>query len=276
MGGLVVEHVLSRTVRDTAAMLDCVAGPAPGDPYFAPPPVGSYMDAARRPFAGSARRLRVACAVSDPRGGSADPECRAAVEFAAKTCAALGHEVEEGAPPLRRERLEQAFMTIWGAGLAASVDAFALIHRLRPCEELFEPLTWALYQVGKAISGSQYLMSWAFLQQEARRIAQWHERYDVWLTPVLAKPPLKLGIINTRASDWRKTLAVIADYAPFTALQNVTGQPAISLPLHWTADGLPVGCQFVARFGEEDVLLSLAAQLEEAAPWKKRRPAIWG
>ena len=196
MGGLVVEHVLSRTVRDAAAMLDCIAGPAPGDPYFAPPPAGSYLDAARHPYQ-PARRLKVAYAVSDPRDGSSDPECRAAVEFAARTCAALGHEVEEGAPPLRVERLEQAFMAIWGAGLAASIDAFAMIHGLRPREESFEPLTWGLYQVGKTISGSQYLMSWAFLQQEARRIAQWHERFDVWLTPVLATPPVRLGTIDT-------------------------------------------------------------------------------
>ena len=155
------------------------------------------------------------------------------------------------------------------------IEAMAMLtgRAIRP--ELFEGLTWALYEQGKLVSGAQYLLAIAMLQMTGRAVGQFHERYDCWLTPTLGAPPIALGTIDIEERDMTAAFAPIIDYVPFTPLQNATGQPAISLPLHWTADGLPVGVMFSAKLGDEATLLRLAGQLEQARPWKDRRPAIW-
>ena len=149
--------------------------------------------------------------------------------------------------------------------------------RKEPAREEFEGLTWGLYQYGKTVTAAQYQLCWATLQGvTARQVAAWQARYDAWITPVLAQPPLKIGTVNLEETNLMKGFAPIIDYVPFTAMQNVTGQPAISLPLSWSKSGLPIGVQFVGRFGEEHVLLSLAAQIEKAAPWSKKKPPVYG
>ena len=271
LSGLIAEHVVSRTVRDTAAMLDCTAGPEPGDPYMVVPPARPFAEAART----APGRLRIAFATAPPGGNRPHADCVAAVESAARLCEDLGHVVEEAAPPVDQAQLSQSFMAVWCAGLAMQIEAMAMLtgRAIRP--ELFEGLTWALYEQGKLVSGAQYLLAIAMLQMTGRAVGQFHERYDCWLTPTLGAPPIALGTIDIEERDMTAAFAPIIDYVPFTPLQNATGQPAISLPLHWTADGLPVGVMFSAKLGDEATLLRLAGQLEQARPWKDRRPPIW-
>lgn len=271
MGGLLVEHVLTRTVRDNAALLDAIAGPDLGDPYWAPPAPESYLAAIASP----PPSLRIAFTTNDPFGRQIDPECREAVEHAAKLCADLGHAVEDGTPPVQVADLVGIFMAIWASGLATFVNAIALATGRKPAPSDFQGLTWALYRFGTTVGAAQYQAGWAVIQSVARHIARWHERYDIWLTPMLTRPPAKIGAFDLESTDVMEGFRPFIDYAPFTGLQNATGQPAISLPLHWTAENLPVGTQFVGRFGAEHVLLQLAAQLEQAQPWIGRKPAIW-
>jgi amidase len=150
-----------------------------------------------------------------------------------------------------------------------------MLNGRTPAEKDFEGLTWTLYQQGKQFTASQYLMSIALLQMSSRQIARFHQTYDCWLTPTLGTPPIKLGTIDINERDMMKAMAPVLDYVPFTPIQNATGQPAISLPLHWTSDGLPVGVMFTGRFGDEATLFRLAGQLEDARPWRDRRPPIW-
>lgn len=271
MSGLIAEHVVSRSVRDTAALLDCTAGPEPGDPYMVAPPARPFADEART----APGRLRIAFSTSAPGGVALDPECVAAIESTARLCEDLGHTVEEAAPPIDQGQIAQSFMALWSAGLAMQIDAISMMTG-RPVREAdFEGLTWALYQQGKQISGAQYLLALAMLQMAGRAIGQFHERYDAWLVSTLGAPPIALGTIDIEARDVMAAFEPIVNYVPFTPLQNATGQPAISLPLHWTADGLPVGVMFAAKLGDEATLLRLAGQLEQARPWKDKRPAIW-
>jgi amidase len=271
LSGLIAEHIVSRTVRDTAAMLDCTAGPEPGDPYAVLPPTRPFSEEARTPPG----RLRIAFATAPPGGAPLHPECVAAVEATARLCEELGHIVEPAAPPVDQAQLSQSFLTVWCAGLAMQIEAMAMLtgREIRP--ELFEGLTWSLYEQGRQITGAQYLIAVALLQIAGRAVGQFHERYDCWLTSTLGAPPIALGTIDIEQRDMTVAFAPILDYVPFTPLQNATGQPAISLPLHWTADGLPVGVMFSARLGDEATLLRLAGQLEQARPCTDRRPAVW-
>jgi amidase len=272
LGGFICEHIVSRSVRDTAAMLDCTAGPEPGDPYAAPTPARPFMDE----LGAAPGRLRIAFATSAPGGGALHPECVAAVERTAKLCQELGHIVEEAAPPVDQGTIMQSFLAVWCAGVTMQIDAIAMMTGREVREELFEGITWALYQQGKQVTASQYLLAIAMLQMQGRQIGRFHETYDAWLTPTLGAPPLRLGVVDLTERDTTKAMLPIIDYVPFTPVQNATGQPAISLPLHWTPDGLPVGVMFVAKLGDEATLLRIAAQLEQARPWKDRRPAVWG
>jgi amidase len=271
-GGLIAEHVVSRSVRDTAAALDATAGAEIGDPYAAPPAPGSYLSATKR----KPKKLRIAFATKRFSGEAFDPECQAATEAAAKLCAKLGHRVEEAMPPMSGGDISANFPPIWASGLAMVVDFVAKASGKTPAREEFEGLTWSLYQFGKTVTAAQYQGCWISLQGLSRQVAAWQQTYDAWITPVLATPPMKIGTINLEETDLMKGWAPISAYVPFTALQNITGQPAISLPLAWSKAGLPIGVQFVGRFGEEHLLLQLAAQIEKAEPWNRKRPPLYG
>jgi amidase len=274
MGGLVAEHVVSRSVRDTAAVLDATAGPEIGDPYAAPPPPGSYLEATKR----EPEELRIAF-TTRALDSEVDAECKAASEAVAKLCAKLGHQVEEGRPPLSPDdgaNLRTNFITIWAAGLAMVIERYGKTLGKTPAREDFEGLTWGFYQFGKTITAAQYQLCWASLQASSRQVARWQQPYDAWITPVLGRPPLEIGAVDVDETDVKRGLAPILGYAPFTAEQNATGQPAISLPLAWSKSGLPIGVQFVGRFGEEHLLLQLAAQIERTEPWSKKRPPVYG
>lgn len=269
--GLTIDHIISRTVRDTAAMLDVTAGPAPGAPYVAPPAPKSWLAASRK----TPPRLRIGFSRTTVDGHALHPECVQAVERAASACRALGHRVEEAAPTISREPFTMAFLTLWASTLARRIDELVMTTGVKPDLESLEGLTLGLYEQGSRITASQYLMAVMHIQQVAREVAEWHQRYDLWLTPTLGGPPLPIGSIDIHEQDPHKAFAPAIDFVPFTSIQNCTGQPAISLPLYWTRAGLPIGVQFAGRHGEEVLLLQLATQLEKAVPWKHQHPPIW-
>ncbi len=272
LGGLIVEHVLTRTVRDSAAMLDCTHGPEAGDPYCAPPPARPFLQEVGRPPG----QLRIAFAVRTAGGRELDPECVEVVRSTATLCAELGHGVEEATPEIDSDMLSGSFMTIWAAGLAFNIEAFSMIHGIAPRQEDFEPMTWGLYHTGTEISAANFQIAIASLQMVAREVGRFHETYDMWLTPTLGEPPIKKGVIDTSQSDAAAVFAPVIDYVPFTPLANATGQPSMSVPMGMSSSGLPIGVMFNGRFGDEATLFQLAAQLEEARPWIGRKPPVWG
>ncbi|MDE3116720.1 MAG: amidase [Pseudomonadota bacterium] len=270
LDGLVNDHVLTRTVRDSAAVLDAIQGSLSGDPYWAPPAPESYLGAIKR----KPKRLRIAFTTKKLDGGSIHADCVAAVKAAAKLCEAQGHIVEEAVPSFDYGALLGAFMTYWCTTLAMGIDFIATMTGQTPARDRFEGLTWGLYESGKRVAATDYLRAKMAVQQAGRIAAKFHETYDVWLSATLGRPPEKLGFFDMENSDFSVSFLPQIDYAPYTALQNATGQPAINLPLTWNKAGLPIGVQFVGRFGDELTLLKLAAELEKAQPWYHRYKQI--
>ena len=268
--GLSVDHVVSRTVRDTAAALDVDSAIDYGDPYFAPAAEGSYLDA----IAQTPKQLRIAVSFTDLAGKPHHPDVTEALRKAAKLCESLGHIVEEAAPKIDAQAATPAFLTLWAGNTALGVEMLSRLLNITPTTEVVEGLTLSLYEQGRAITAIQHMMAQQALFRIARVAAKFHETYDAWLCATLGAPPLKLGTIDIEERNVEKAFAPILDYVPFTALQNATGQPGINLPLHWNAAGLPIGVQFVARNGGEMLLLRLAAQIEEAAPWISKTPSL--
>ncbi len=268
--GLVAEHAVTRSVRDSAALLDATAGAELGDPYCAPPPARPFT----QEVGADPGKLRIAFTTAAPTGAQVHADCVAAVMDAAKLCEELGHEVEEAAPQLNGEMLVNAFMTIWSAGNAWTVDSLSFAVGRKPSSEDFEPGTWALIEMGRRRSAPDYLLAVQTLQIFSRRIAQFMQKYDALLTPTVAEPPLPLGSFDSTSDDPMAGMRRAGLFTPFTPICNATGQPAMSVPLYWNADGLPIGTHFVGRFGDEATLFRLAAQLEAARPWADRHPPI--
>lgn len=269
LSGLACQHAVSRSVRDSAALLDAIAGPMPGDPYSAPPPGGTFLAATRREPA----PLRIAFSTRAPNGAPVDAACTAAVHDAARLCAALGHHVEEAAPDYDAHAMSQGFETVFACNTLANVTRAS--GGAMPAEGLIEPLTRALAERGRAVDARSYILTLQRLQRESRRVALFFERHDVWLTPTLAQTPRPIGWFGIDRPDAETWLRQLEAYVPFTYLFNITGQPAASMPLHWAnlnGQEIPIGVQFAARTGEEELLFSLAAQLEQARPWMHRRP----
>ena len=267
-GGLAAEHAVTRSVRDSAALLDATAGPAPGDPYWAPPPARPFLNE----VGADPGRLRIAFATTSLTGAAVHPDCVAAVRDAAALCADLGHEVEEASPAVDGRTLGRGFASVWAAGTAWAIDDWARRTGRTPTAALFEPLTWALQERGRELSAATYLLTVQDLQRLSRTVARFFLDYDVWLTPTVAEPPLPLGAFDSPPEEPTRGLRRSGAFAPFTALCNCTGQPAMSVPLSWNGAGLPIGSHFAGRFGDEATLFRLAAQLEEARPWAERRP----
>ncbi len=268
--GISHEHAVTRSVRDCAALLDATAGPDVGAPYFTAGPSRSFLES----IAIAPGRLRVAYTTSDFSGKPAHPECRAAVEHCAKLLAGLGHDVEQRAPQYDHEALFSAVMTVLMTGLAANVEAREKQLGRPALRDELEPATHAAVARGRATSGVQYASQFPLINREVRRIGQFFETVDILLTPTMAAPPPLLGTISTDTDDLDQFLLDSFGLAPFTPTFNATGQPAISLPLYWSAQGLPIGVQLVARFGADELLLRLAAQLERTQPWFDRVAAI--
>lgn len=267
------EFVMSRSVRDSAFMLDEVAGQDVGA-YFSTP-------AQARPFREEIERdppsLRIAWSARGPADFDTHPDCVAAVEQAARLCADLGHQVEEACPRLSADELDAvgaAFLDALAIETADDIDELGRLVGRTPRPDDFEPAHWSFAEHGRSLSAVDGLRARRALHAVARAVGPFFEDYDVYLSPTLGKPPVPLGEIDPNIPDWRDYYGAMFDFMPFTALFNVTGSAGVSLPLAWNADGLPIGCQFVTRMGRDGLLLALAAQIERAAPWANRRPLV--
>ena len=264
---LATDGVLSRSVADTAAALDVMAGYEPGDASWAPPPPEPFAQAAQRPPG----PLRVALALTPTLlDTEVDPACVAAARDAGELLASLGHRVEEATPPYPGRDVFHAFTRLWASGIATGVVFGGRIAGREPRPEDVEPLTWALYERGLDLNGPEYLMAVGELQRLTRRIVSWWADWDVVLTPALAQRPVEIGAIDSCGDQPWDEFRRSGEFTPYTALWNVTGQPAISLPLFQGDDGLPLAVQVVGPPLGEGMLLALAAQLEEAHPWAAR------
>jgi amidase len=272
MGGMVMEHALTRSVRDSAALLDATAGPDVGDPYWAPPPARPFL----QEVGADPGKLRIALSFEPPAGTPVHPDCVAAVRDAAKLCADLGHHVEEAAPAINSEQITQAFVAVFTAGATMTMDAMALLSGRTLTEDQVEPLSWAVSQMAHGLNAPSYLLAHTVLHRISRDVARFMVDHDVWLTPTLAEPPLPLGTLESTPENPLAGLLRAGAYIPYTPICNITGQPAMSVPLYWNGDSLPIGSHFMARFGDEATLFRLAAQLEQARPWAERRPPLWG
>ena len=287
--GWVVEHAITRSVRDSAALLDATAGADAGAPYAAPPTERPFLEEVST----EPGRLRIAFTTQPLFGRSVHPDCVAAVKDAAALLASLGHHVEEAAPPVDRQAWAVAFVTVLAAQTRAQVQATAAAAGVKPRAADFEPATYALGLLGRAISAVRYVEAVNTLQLAARQIAPFFQRHTLLLTPTLGSPPPLIGALQPKAAELRALRAVNAlgagslldrlgvvgpladqtfDFIPYTPLFNVTGQPAMSVPLQANAQGLPVGVQLVGRFGDEATLFRVAGQLERARPWFDRVP----
>jgi amidase len=271
LNGLAVEHALTRSVRDSAALLDATAGPGLGDPYVAPPPVWPYAEE----VGAAPGRLRIAVTTVAATGVPIHADCVEAVRETARLCEGLGHEVFDLEPEgVDGAALSEAFVTLYVAGVAAGIAGWAAATGRQPRAEDFEPLTWAMREMGASRTSADYVLAVAHLQGFSRQVARWFTGFDVWLTPVLAEPPLPLGTFDAPPDQPLFPLLRAGAWVPFTPIANITGQPAMSVPLHWNDAGLPIGSHFVGHYGDEATLFRLAAQLEEARPWAGRRPPV--
>jgi amidase len=272
MGGLVCEHAVTRSVRDSAALLDATSGPDLGDPYWAPPPARPFL----HEVGADPGHLRIGFSTSAVTGVPVDPDCVRAVEEAASVCSELGHEVVEVTPSdLDGDEISAAFIDVFTAGQASAMQYWSRRTGRRLTAESFEPLTWAMYEMGLGRTSADYLSAVEQLQRISRRVAGYFVSLDVWLTPTLAEPPPPLGTFDSPPDNPMFGLLRAAAFVPFTPIANITGQPAMSVPLHWNDAGLPVGTHFIGRFGDEATLFRLAAQLEQARPWAARHPKVW-
>jgi amidase len=273
--GLVSEHALTRTVRDSAALLDITSGPDVGDPYYAPAKERSFLEEVKR----DAGSLKIGFLTSAPEGWGKEPEvhsdCLKAVKDAAGLCEELGHIVEEIAPEqLSNPHIQQYYNVIWSSMIGHFIGYWERELGRKIGQDEIEPLNWEDYQAGFNITGSDYLVTMEEVQTYSRKIAHWYQDgdYDLLLTPTLRIPPSRFGTFESTKEEPRKILDVATSFNPFTRIQNLTGQPAMSVPLFWNEDKVPIGVHFAGRFGDEATLFRLAAQLEQARPWADIKP----
>jgi len=289
--GATVEHVLTRSVRDSAAMLDATHGPDTGAPFEIPPPERPFLEE----VGADPGRLRIAWSVATPTGTPVADACVAAVEDVARLLEELGHDVVEDGPALDGPAFLRAFLTIIAGEVSADFVEHERLLGRRPRRRELEPATWALGLLGEAISGRDYASALRHVEAVGRTVGAFFEGYDVLLTPTLASPPPLIGTIGPSVAE-RRLLGLLGrfgsgrlielagvvdeaakstlDFIPWTPLYNATGQPAMSVPLHWSDEGLPIGVHLVGRFAREATLFRLAGQLEGARPWLDRLPPL--
>jgi amidase len=264
VGGVAVEHVLTRSIRDSAAVLDETAGRMHGDPYSATPPARPFLSA----VAEDPGRLRIGILGKLPNGPDVDPECLAAVLSTAKLLSSLGHDVEESWPEaLAEEGLGDDFMVLWCVIAAASLEGFGQMKGAEIGEDDVEPATWALAELGRAVPATALVGSRERLAANWRRQAPWWDRFDVLLTPAMPQLPPRIGGLTPSANSPLDNFARQMSIATYTMPFNATGQPGISIPSGISTSGLPIGVQLVADQYREDTLLRVASQLEQVRPW---------
>jgi amidase len=289
--GLTCDHVLTRSVRDSAAMLDATAGPDIGAPYYAVPPAHPFLSE----IGVDPGKLRISFTSEPFLGSIVDKDCVKGLEATAKLCKDLGHEVVEAAPQIDGQAFARAFLTIVCVETRATIEEGEVLLNRKASFKDFEPSTWVLGLLGRQCRAPELSKSLNLAQLTARQIGEFFRNYDVLLTPTLAMPPVATGALQPKgiravamkllgrlnAGGLINTLSGIDvsaqhvfGFMPYTPLFNVTGQPAMSVPLHWNDEGLPIGMQFVGRYGDEATLFRLASQLEKARPWSERIPPI--
>ncbi|MCY1077462.1 amidase [Archangium lansingense] len=286
-GGFVQQHVLTRSVRDSAAMLDATQGADLGAPYAAPAPARPFL----QEVGTAPGRLRIAFSTGSLYGKHVHPDCKAAVQDAVKLCQELGHELVDDAPRFDREELVRSYLVNVAANTSVQLEEIGQ-QRGKPVDATdVEPSTWALAQLGNILTAADLQRARNAMHRAGRMMAAFHERYDLFLDATLAYPPIRIGELALKPAElaalsvlrklplkpaFLKLLDELAgnslEKTPNTQLFNQTGQPAMSVPLYWNAAGLPVGVQFAARFGDEATLFRLASQLEQARPWAGRKP----
>lgn len=283
--GAVVEHCVSRSVRDSAALLDAIQSMAPGDPYGLPAPEQPYLEALKTPPG----VLRIAFTTQHTLGATLHPECAEAVSQAARLLESLGHRVEEVTLPYRAEELYEVFMTMVAAETYANLRQMGEFLGRPVRSSDVELPTYGLYMLGQSLSAGELAYQKRRWNDISRRMAEFHRQHDLLLTSTVSMPPFKIGTLQPTSTEMGllKTLTTlrlggvlkanvpkmaekIYSYIPYTPFANMTGQPSMSVPLHWTADNLPVGLMFTGPIGREDLLFQLAAQLEEAQPWMEK------
>jgi amidase len=270
--GLAIEFAVTRSVRDAAALLDAVAGPDVGAPSHPVPPPRPWREA----IEAKVRPMRIAWTVTPASGERADPECEKAVHETVRALTDLGHTLIEDAPRYDWESFLTNIHRIWTGFTVLSVEGVCAATGRKPGPDTLEAVTLACYEDGKRFSALDLLNSLAHGNTLSRQVGAFFEKVDALVTPTIARPPAPLGELNQNrkgmtAMEWTRQ---VFGYVPFTPLFNSTGQPAVSLPLHWSAAGLPIGVQIAGRFGDETTVLQLAAQLEQARPWKDKRPKV--
>ena len=274
LNGIAIEFAVSKTVRDTATLLDFVAGPDVGCYAWAEPPEIPFAEAIKK----ATKPLKIAWTGKAATGEVVDEECIRVLHETVALCEELGHTVIEAAPQYDVEAQTLATVRIWTANLYQMINGVGAAVGRTPSEKNIEAAIWACYQSGKEMPASELLEAIDMNAAVSRSVGAFFTDYDVYLTPTIATPPAPLGMLNSNnaslsAEEWTKQ---IFSYAPFTNLFNTTGQPSISLPLGMSKKGLPIGMQFTGRFADEMTLLQLATQIEEARPWKDRKPTIHG
>jgi len=267
-GGLSALHAVTRSVRDSAVLLDASSRPQPGDPYWLAPPARPFGEEVGR----DPGRLRIAFHRGALATGLASTEVSFAVDEAARLCADLGHDVEEVALPFDFAGAAAAGGVLVATAIAATVDGEADRRGRAVAEQEVEALSWRLYQQGKSVPARDYVRALATIHRFGRELGGLMNRYDVLLTSTLGTPPVRIGELSSTSTDVGEYMRVFSAFMPNTQPFNHSGQPAMSVPLAWTDDGLPVGVQFAAATGNEALLFRLAGQLESAKPWADRRP----
>ena len=266
--GLSTVHAVSRSVRDSAALLDASAGPMAGDPYWAPPPQRPFLEEVST----SPGALRIAVTTESFNGAPTDPECRAAVSNAAALCRELGHEVADASPKIDAERLGQATGTIVGANIRANLDERAGVLGREWGDGDAEPLTLSMARNAANATASDYASAVRTVHGVGRSVGAFFDDWDVLLSPTMACLPKPIGVLSLSTSERETYMGHLMETIGYTQLMNVAGNPAMSVPLAWSESGLPIGIQFAGRFGDEATLFRLAGQLENARPWRDRRP----
>ena len=269
LGGVSTEHAVSLSVRDSAALLDATQGPGPGDPYFAPPPSRSFLDEAGT----LPGRLRIAWTTVTPNGAPVDPECLRALADTVKLCAELGHQIVERDPVVDGASIVPTFLTLAAANTVVNLANHPTAGRT-PREGEVERITWLTAKFGEKITAADYVRATQTAHRLGRQMAAFHAEWDVLLTPGLASPAVKLGWIDMMLDDFDEYWRRVFTFSPFTVWFNLTGQPALMLPIGQSAGGLPLAVQLVGRYGDEATLIRLGAQIESARPWFGRKPVL--
>jgi amidase len=270
--GLSVNLVVSRSVRDTARILDAVHGPGVGDTVIAAPPARPYEDE----LGHDPGRLRIGLLDRDPQGRPLHDDCVTAVRSAATMLDGLGHNVTPGHPSVLEDpSFTPRFMAMWATNMALGIKVMeSWLGREMTADDV-EPVNWAQAEWAKSVSGVEYGAALGAVVEYRRSLQSWWtEGWDLLLTPTLSEPPAKIGEHDATPDDPMAGMKRAASFVGFTPPFNASGQPAISLPLHWNDSGLPIGVQLVAAYGREDLLLAVASQLEAAHPWASRRPSL--